>query len=124
MGTKELWAKMRPTALLFAVIMAVLVWALIGKVLGGALGAAAFGDAGQAASIITATLIVVGTAVGSLGSALLKLSEDGPPTQVPESSHQALIEVVSAQQAALPVNGQLVENVQGHRGREGLGESG
>lgn len=120
MGSKEMWAKLRPTAFVFALIMAWLVWTLIKYVLGGSLGASAFGDPGQAASIITAALIVVGAAVGALGSALLKLSEDGPPTQVPESSVLALIEALKTEREGSL--GMIVENVEGNRPRENLDE--
>ena len=66
MDTK-FWAKLRPTAVIFAAIMGVLVWVLTSKVLGGEMGALAFGD-GQAGAILSATLIVIGTAIGGLSN--------------------------------------------------------
>ena len=119
MNGKQLLQKLRPTAVVFAVVMAVIVWYLIKQVLGGTLGQAAFGD-GQAASIVTAALIVVGTAVASLGNALLKLSEDSPdppPAAVPESSHQALIGVL-AQRSDAGEYGQQVVTDSHQRPRE------
>ncbi|MDE2901777.1 MAG: hypothetical protein OXP73_01980 [Chloroflexota bacterium] len=126
MNGNELWAKLRPTAVIFASIMAILTWLLIKYVLSGQLGTAAFGD-GQAAAIVASALIIVGVAIGSLGNAVLKLSEDSAPSQVPEGSHQRLMDLVlwlGEQRNADAGQDQMVENVQGHRGGESLGDGG
>ena len=128
MDGKQLWAKLRPTAVVFAFFMGVLAWLLIHYVLSGPLGSTAFGD-GQAVAVVTAALLVVGAAVNSLGNALLKLSEDAPPEpppRVPESSHQALIELIGIAWSQDPQTGQqlTVHEVDGHRPREGIGASG
>lgn len=83
--------------MVFAFTMAILTGILIYKVLGGSIGANALGD-GQAAGVLTATLIIIGTAVGSLGNALIKLSEDTPPPprlQVPETAHSELVALIA-----------------------------
>lgn len=124
MNWKEFGAKLRPTAIVFGVIMAVLAWLLIDRVLGGPLGEVAFGEAGQAVAVFSATLIVIGVAVGTLGNAMLELSKDGPAPQVPESAMLAVIDALKAERVALPTQLILAEEVENNRAREGLEEAG
>ena len=119
MDNAKLWAKLRPTAVVFALVMAALAWGLVVKVLGGSLGEAALG-AGQAGAVVSAALIVVGTAVGGLGTALNKLCEDAPdppPQQVPDTVVLALLQYLNQPAAGEQV---IAQEVEGHRAREGL----
>lgn len=98
----SLLEKLRPTAVVFALIMGALAWILTHNVLSGPVGAAAFGE-GQAVAIVTAALLIIGAAVNSLGNAMLKLSEDSkpdPPPAVPETTVIAMLRAVSKEAAA------------------------
>lgn len=105
--------RLRPSAIIFSIIMAFIVLALLWDVVAGHIGVAAFGD-GAADAIVSAALIIVGAAVASLGSALSKLSDDPPPPTVPADVHATLIHVLhsknlegktSGPQPAAPENG-------------------
>ena len=123
MNTK-FWAKLRPTAVIFALIMGVLVWVLTSNVLGGEMGALAFGD-GQIGAIVSATLIVIGTAIGGLSNALQKLSEDTPdpaPQQVSEVVVLELLNTFYHLNQPNPGGGHEVVEESHTRAREGIGD--
>ena len=94
-GKKQHWIdRLRPTAIVFAILMFVLAVVLVVFALGGDYGRAALGEEGQSAAVVTAALIVIGIAIGSLGTAMQELSKDYHPT-VPEESHLQLLHLVA-----------------------------
>ena len=130
MNNPKFWAKLRPTAVIFALIMGGLVWVLTSNVLSGQLGALAFGD-GQAGAVVSAALIVIGTAIAGLSNALQELSKDAPdppdppPQQVPEQVALELISVLYHTARLNPPTDELVVEESHTRPREGIeaGES-
>ena len=113
MTKQEILNKLRPTALLFAVLLSLLAGLLIWW---GVPAAVASGSE----SAVNMIYLIIGTAIGGLIGAMQKLCEDTPappPAQVPETTVLGLLRLLEA-----PVigDGHMIVEESHMRPREGL----